>query len=382
MKHILCSLIFVAITVCSWVLQAQSWIPRPPSWPEDPKQCQAFSSDVEKYRNELDKKHDACLAAGKPDHPNIPQDSPLCTRDACQPIHDQLLGNAPLGVKELQRQVDDCYKKVNQHLAEEAKKKHQKEEEERRRKQQEDEDSRRNNERLAADVTRRHELEEQERRRGLQQAQGNSAQKQPSQNQPANHAAVPASSQQAPVTQQPASQDASANQKGDTVAALKEPFGKAQKAAISLGLKKPDLYDPFAGSAISKNSGKSDAALPDPFSGDASDASDSEKEDPSVNEFKEHLGPALHKGFDMVKDAIEDTKAQAKQQFTPYVYKKFAKDADEAISRVSGIGYVMDAFEYANIGRDIYEAETPQARREEEKRLALQIGKDAGTRLT
>ena len=155
---------------------------------------------------------------------------------------------------------------------------------------------------------------------------------------------------------------------------LKDPFARAQKEAVAPGMSDPHLVDPFSGSAISRNNDSKGAALTDPFGGGSS----AHKEEGDI---PEDVGQAategLKKGFDMVKDSIERGKVLAKRSLSPTDYRHHVQSADDAISVSSGVTYVIVGLEYTALLKNIYEADVPEARKREEARFAIQLGKDA-----
>jgi hypothetical protein len=94
-------------------------LPSPPTWPTsptEPQQCADFAAELDKYQAEVSRQHQDCLHAGKEDMPNQPADSLICSRSACQILHDILFSQAMYtDVKVLRQKVESCYSEVREH---------------------------------------------------------------------------------------------------------------------------------------------------------------------------------------------------------------------------------------------------------------------------
>jgi hypothetical protein len=97
-------------------------LPFPPLFPKSPQECQAFGAAVETWAADYSKQHERCLASNKPDRSDEPQGSLVCSRSACQYLHDILYGDYVLSVKSKEKEVSDCYTKVEKYRAEDARK--------------------------------------------------------------------------------------------------------------------------------------------------------------------------------------------------------------------------------------------------------------------
>jgi hypothetical protein len=102
--------------------------PFAPISPRRPQECAAFAAQVDKYEAEINDQHERCLHPPgkeiKEDRPNLPPGSPLCSRSACQLLHDILYSDLLYPyIKPLRKSVDACYDNVKQYLDRQAREK-------------------------------------------------------------------------------------------------------------------------------------------------------------------------------------------------------------------------------------------------------------------
>ena len=113
-----------------------------PLMPTSQAECQVFSHGVEQYSAEISRQHDACLATYKADRPNEQMNSGICSRSACQNLHDQLYGDLGLSVRRERAEISTCFNRVNEYLREQAQAQQQEKQEEEDRKASEAADER------------------------------------------------------------------------------------------------------------------------------------------------------------------------------------------------------------------------------------------------
>jgi hypothetical protein len=117
-----CILIAACFTTTCFAQRAP-WPVFAPSFPKTFQECQTFAAAINRYSQEAQEAHTACLNNNAPDRPNEKPDSPLCSRSSCQHLHDIIHSNEyePLSVSHLQKELADCNEQVRKHLAEEQK---------------------------------------------------------------------------------------------------------------------------------------------------------------------------------------------------------------------------------------------------------------------
>lgn len=351
--------IFLASAIC-WCLivnvgpaRGQS-VPFAPFSPTDPKLCANYAAEVERYNNEITAEHERCLHAGKEDRPNLPPDSPLCSRNACQYLHDELFSDySSISVKVLRKKVDACYAQVNEYQDRQAAQKREAEQREQAARDQE-----------SAEKTRKKRDED-----GSQPAQTRISPTPASQS-PANNGAVLPPNQQTgqpysvggmkvpdtPQTEQSRQAAKDREQKDLSEQALNEmadPFGKSGKSAsANKSTTAPDgVVDPFGSSRddTAPNNSSSDAQLADPFAANSSSKlleAESDKE-LAVDKTKEIA-------FDKTKELIEEKSEaaikklneyidEARSKLSPSDFKAYQADVQEAEAYLRGLGRVLEA---------------------------------------
>lgn len=329
--------------------------PLAPTWPimpTDPGECAAFSRDLNKYEAEVSKQHEACLSAGKADRPSEAANSFLCSRSACQSLHDILYGDVfYTNVKPLRKKVDECYSQVKEYLDRKA------------RERQETDDR----EKAVAD---RQEAEKTERMKDDGQARASAPQRDRSsaiqQHEQVGESNTPGTSTmggQAP----PSNQDSK-----DALAAIKDPFARAQKEATALGMRDPKVVDPFSSPTVRNDTSSNSAGLVDPFKEGSASKQDSDIPEDAGRSAEDLLKTQL----DAMKETIKKDKAAAKEGLSAANYRKFAEGADAAESATSAVTFVIGTLEYAALAKNIYEADVPEARKREVARFVAQFGKD------
>jgi chemotaxis protein histidine kinase CheA len=118
-------LLFALITIVSPPASAQL-PPFGPISPSKPEECARFAQDVQQFSTDMRQQHEECLAKFKADRQE-PPGSLLCSRSACQNLHDYVYGDWS---KQAQKDIDSCYAQVAEKQA------RQKQEEEERQKRE------------------------------------------------------------------------------------------------------------------------------------------------------------------------------------------------------------------------------------------------------
>ena len=91
--------------------------PNHPISPTEPRECQEFGNQVLVYTAEIMKQHEECLNENKVDRKETGE-SPMCSRSACQYLHDRVYNDPIYSVKSLQKQMTDCYAQLQEHMDE------------------------------------------------------------------------------------------------------------------------------------------------------------------------------------------------------------------------------------------------------------------------
>ncbi len=340
---------------CWWLIvnaaaRGQS-VPFAPFSPTDPKVCANYAAQVERYSNELTAEHERCLHVGKEDRPNLPPDSPLCSRNACQYLHDELFSDySSISVKVLRKRVGACNAEVKEYLDRQAAEKRQAEEREQAVKNQESAEESRN--------------KQEERQPGQTRISPT-----PASQSSANNAAVLPPSQQTgqaysvgsmkvpdtPQTEQARQAAKDREQKDLSEQALNEvadPFARSSGGGSSkAGASSSDgMVDPFGDvkrDSESKNPG--DSALADPFSSD----------DPRYREDISDAGIAKDKAIEIAIDTIKnelkdaskrlakDLEAAKKSGFSPVILAQYESEVGIARNFLDGMEHTITTVGYA-----------------------------------
>jgi hypothetical protein len=378
--NVLWMLVTSIILTSTLPLQAQL-TPMAPLGPTSAEQCQAFSQQVNEYWARVSADHEACLASYKADRPNEHPGSLTCSRSACQGLHDQLHRDFSLTGKTHQQvqsdQVAACYNTVREVLRRQAQA------------QQEEAQRKATREREEADRKAIRARDEEQRERQKIQADRASAQKSKAAAahqataKPSTHSTVvatqPPPRTQPPIeTQKPPQHDPEKQKSQEALLAMRAPFENADKERKAMGMGSPELANPFPGSTVSKSKDSENLKLADPFHHPA-DRESAEGKNGDSEKAGGYSAKGLEKSFDMMKDDIERGKAQMNGKLSPSAYGRYAEGANVAKSVASGVTHIIQLFEYGEQFKNIYEADLPQARKQEEARLALQVAKDTAS---
>ncbi len=376
MKYRLWDLEVLLLLGCASTAAAQL-PPARPLFPRDPQECQKFAADLDRYAADISKQHEVCLDQHKQDRPSEQHDSNICSRSTCQYLHDILFSDLTGYVRDQRKQIDLCYKEVKEKQEEEQRETARKEEEERARQKRDMEAK----DREAARQSQAHKQGSAQQTRTVHDgARKDDTSPRIASTTTAGSAAPPGSV--SAITKgdgYSAKQEQLAKQKTQEARSeLKEPFERAQKEAAALGIRDPGVVDPFSDSKISKNSTSRASDLADPFAG-RSDAKADRANGSGSEEASETATEVVKEGFDMLKDAVERGKVQAKGQLSSAAYRRYAKGADDAVSISSGVTHTITLLQDLALVKNIYEADVPEARKREEARLGYQVAKDAGS---
>lgn len=88
--------------------------PLGPLNPTDSKTCQAYSAQIDRISSAYDKKHQECLDAHTHDHSPDVSGAMVCSRAACQQLHDVVYGSLK---KVADSRLKDCNEEVNRYQA-------------------------------------------------------------------------------------------------------------------------------------------------------------------------------------------------------------------------------------------------------------------------
>jgi hypothetical protein len=365
----------IALSIaCCWLAMgtetARAQLPFSPNWPiapTDTKQCATFAADLDRYQAEVSKQHEECLKAGKEDRPNLPPNSPVCSRYACQILHDLLFSDSDLNsVRVLGKRVDACYAQVKESQDRQAAQKREAEE----REQADREQAARDQE--SAEKTRK---QQEEDRRQSERTRISST---PASQGPANNPTVLPPSQQTgqpytvdsmkvldtPQTEQARQAAKDREQKDLHEQALNEmadPFGKSGKSASAhkSTAASDGLVDPFGNSQqVPKDSAGRDSGLADPFANADSGRSRSDK-DVAEDKAKEIV---WDKTEELIKEKVNYAlkildrnleKAQTTMNSSEFkVYRAEIKEAESYLHGLSRVvesaPFIKDAWEASN----------------------------------
>jgi len=256
--------------------------------------------------------------------------SGICSRSACQNLHDQLYGDLGLSVRRERAEISTCFNRVNEYLREQAQAQQQEKQEEEDRKASEAADERagqrQENDRKAEDAK-------------DQAARDNSS-----------GAAVPL----APPSVQP---QPSTIRQSRTVP--KDLATEVQARAVVEQEKKERaneatarMVDPFSSSAkvesaSNRTSGK--AEVVDPFPPDRAETKDTSSE--YANDAIEIEAKFVEKGIGNAESVIKQNAEAAKKIFSGDALKAYEKEADHSFSFVEGLDRGLVAVKYgADLG--------------------------------
>ncbi len=343
-------------------------LPFAPNWPiapTDPKQCATFAADLNKYEREVQKQHQDCLdAPGKVDRPNLPPNSPLCSKFACQILHDRLFSDSDLNsVKVLRKRVDSCFAQAKEYQDQQAAQKREAEEREQA-----------DNEQVAKDQ------ESAENRRKAQQEERSRPERTrisptPASQSPANNPAVLPPSQQTgqpytvdslkvpdtPETEQARQAAKEREQKElneQTLNELADPFGKSGKSASAntSATASDGVVDPFGNSqpTVSKDSAGSGSGLVNPFANTDSGGSDKEHAKHKALEIGwDETSKMIEKKSDEAIKTLDKNLEEAELKLNPSQFKAYKAEIVEAEAYLKGLNRVVQAAPFL---KDAWEA--------------------------
>lgn len=356
-------MMLILVATCGWLTldvstaRGQS-VPFAPFSPTDPKLCVNFAAAVEQYNNEITAEHKRCLDAGKADRPNLPPDSPICSRNACQYLHDELFSDySSISVKNLRKKVDACYAEVKEYLDQQAAEKRQADEREQ-------------------GVKDQGSAEEARNKQEVRQPGQTRFSPTPASQGPANNPTVLPSSQQTgqtysvdsmkvpdtPQTEQARQAAKDREQKDLTEQALNEmadPFGKSDKSASAdkSTTSSDGLVDPFGNSQQApKDSANSESGLADPFANADSVRPRSDK-DVAEDKAKEI---AWDKTEELIKEKanyalkiLDRNLEKAQTTMNSSEFKVYRAEIKEAESYLHGLSRVVESAPFI---KDAWEA--------------------------
>jgi chemotaxis protein histidine kinase CheA len=326
-------------------------LPTSPNWPIapiDPKQCAAFAADLNRYEQEVQKQHQDCLdRPGKVDRPNLPPNSPLCSKFACQILHDRLFSESDLNsVPVLRKRLDACNAQVKEYQDQQAAQKRDAEEREQADREQAGKDQE------AAESRRK--AQQEERSRPVQTRISPT----PASEGPANSpAALPPSQQTGQPTpeveqaRQAATEGAQKELREQTLNELADPFGKSGESASAnrSSTASGDLADPFANAtAGTAASDSSEPALADPFSAENSERRKAIS-DPGIAT-EEAKGIVLDTIKEKLQDASEHLLADleaARSKLSPVNLAQYEAEVGIVTNFLDGVRHTMTTVGYA-----------------------------------
>lgn len=356
------------LTTCCWLAMgvetARAQLPFSPNWPiapTDPKQCATFAADLDKYEAEVQKQHQDCLdRPGKEDRPNLPPNSPLCSKFACQILHDRLFSESDLnGLKVLRKRIDTCNAQVKEYQDQQVAQKREAEKRER----ADNEEIAKNQE--SAESRRK---EEERSRPGQTRVSPTPASQSPTNNPgvlpPSQQTGQPYAVASMKVTleveqvRQAAKDREQKELREQALSEMADPFGKSGKGASAnkSTTGSNGVVDPFGNSAASRDSTSGDSGLVDPFANAASGRSGSDKEVAEDNA-KEI---AWDKASELIKEksnealkTLNRNLENAQLKLNPSEYKVYKAEIEEAESYLKGLNRVV---EFAPFLKDAWEA--------------------------
>jgi hypothetical protein len=119
--HAVVALLSFGLVISMPVDSSAQYLPFPPIGPSSLEECQAFSRQVSDYITQINAEHQGCLDSHKADRARTAEEGPdVCSRSACQTLHDKIYGRDVLTGKSqsqaLQDAVEKCTATVNEKL--------------------------------------------------------------------------------------------------------------------------------------------------------------------------------------------------------------------------------------------------------------------------
>jgi hypothetical protein len=366
--------------VCFWItIDAGSaraqFAPNPPFSPSDPNQCQTFAADVQKYDTAASRQHEECLKAGKEDRPNLPPNSPTCSRYACQRLHDILFSDFPYtSLKDLRKRVDVCYAEVKEHLDRQAHEKQQEDERKTAEKQGEERRARDNQNRtetqtsqaqadspLSSDVLARNEARKPSAATN-QQTNAQVLPKSPPPGGPQPYTVGSMKVQDRPEQEQTRLAAGEIEKQQRSEQALQEmtdPFGQSGKNASSKksAASSDGMVDPFGnskGTSASKDTTTNALGIVDPFRNANSGKSETKSDrDIAEDKAKDIALQRIEELADREKDKLEKDVEKARSSLSPSDFRVYQAEVREAESYLKGLSNVI---KYSPFVKDAWEA--------------------------
>ena len=342
-------------------------VPYSPLFPTSPRECQAFSRQVQEYEASYSAQHEQCLATHPVDRQEAPN-SPTCSRSSCQYLHDMLYGDSSLSVRSLRAEVEACNEKVAKHLDEEAEEKANQEEREARQ-------ARRQEERQKEEADRAARGQQEKDARDTQRASDEAARKREAADLSATEQkagadryaqlqAIAAAANRQTIARSPSTGPESKLQP-EASASLVNPYETAQTPELS-----SELVYPFA----------RNETLTEPFA-----LSDSKKLDLASAEVDKFTYEASKKILEESLSRIDAVLTQDIRGVQSQIGKTIsAGKADQQIQEIRdtqsvlhGLTHIMSGAQYAVLVKNIVSAEGPGKRDEATGEALKQIASDA-----
>lgn len=335
-----------------------------PLAPTEPRECQTFANDVQKYEAELTRQHEDCLKAGKEDRPNLPPNSPVCSRSACQILHDLLFSNISYtSVKVLHQRIDACYAQVKEYQDRQAAQKREAKERERA-----DSERAARDQESANEARRKEEEQRQPQRTRIsptpapQSSANNPAIVPPSQKTGQPYSVDSMKVPDTPQTEQARQAAKDREQEKISEDALNEmadPFGKSGKSASDgkSTAASDGIVDPFGNSSQApKDSGDAESGLLDPFANGGSERAPSDKEiakDKALEIGRDKASELIQEKADEALKALDKNLKEAQLKLDSADFKVYRAEVEEAEAYLKGLDRVL---KYAPFIKDAWEA--------------------------
>jgi hypothetical protein len=376
--RLVCVLLVLVFTPIEMEAQVSRWMAWSPPYtpvsrgvPTKPADCAAFETEVSQYFSKIEADHSECLRENKADRA---QDKPeKCSRSTCQVMHDYLYGSLGLGDrrKDYQNEISKCYEYVKQRQAEEeqrqvSEEKGKKEADEEQRRIEADRDRRRTaDEQKRVSDGKKQEIVRKQRQTPSERSKQQAEEKQTQTETDSQRQQPPEEQKQIEADSQRQRQVDEKQKVQEAIAALKDPFEKAENERRAMHLKKPEdaLVDPF-----------SNSHRPNP-------EMQKRQEDQELPEMALRAFDLSIKGIEQnIDTSVELARSQfSKSQLGRKAFANFKEGAQDTKSVASGIGHVARGLEYFAVGKDLYEAHAAgdvERTKYEEEKLAWEVGKD------
>jgi hypothetical protein len=335
----------------SFVRSSAQALPIAPAWPTEDSQCESFNRDLDAYEAAYVQKHAECLASNKADNPDeTSSDSTVCSRSACQYLHDELFADSSISVKTLKRELPKCYERVRENQAEAAREeeraaKRKANEAEEEMQVQQEKDNRKKQDQDAQDAEEKRHAEQSEHRVIRRNAE---AEEQPL----AAQGDSEKNNEDRQLLVDPfAGSESSGLHQSDVVASAKitDPFPP-----------KDELVDPFGASSPSYTSTTSSEAQKEFFE--------------ATSRTIEHSTKAVASQLDHDIAQIDKTSGIT---MSPAKARQSIAEIKDTKSLIQSLSSFVTAGQYAILIKNVYSAETPAQREQAEGEVGKQIVSDA-----